>query len=378
MTTDSRSATAARPVRQRTLPANDADPYTRDPRETLPGLPVLDSQSVATEEPTGESVRQPTLPQNVVPLDRRIEDPDQATRESDPGTPRRDQRRHAQEPHCSEPSDGEPSRDEEATPNFVGRPVTPLLDAYNVLAQRERHVFNEIKSRIEKQVWLQGLSVMEPAAVAIYWFILGRTLRYMKYSERIPEAHFLNGVTNRETGEVYACGLSMSRNPLRRHLETLDRVGWIERVEISRSGRSTYAYLPIKLQDLDYHIVDIGGTLPTAAAGGSLYLHEITTYVGPTAEHRSRRFDRLRTGAPVRIKASFDIDGTTGLAVRQVDREGNDVSKNDAMHFVLVDCVRRMTADERQKSFKKRLCGGFLILDDEEDARRAAAAETAR
>ena len=50
-------------------------------------------------------------------------------------------------------------------PKYVGRPLIPVLDELNVLAGRERHIFNRLKDDFWQALWMHGFGELQPAAV---------------------------------------------------------------------------------------------------------------------------------------------------------------------------------------------------------------------
>ena len=266
--------------------------------------------------------------------------------------------------NLADPPETNQSASEFVSLGYVGRRVTPVLDQLNVLARQEPHILNRVKRDVDEALWGWGLGHLPPGAIAVLEFVRGRTFRYGKYAERIPEAAFLDGVANGETGEVITSGLDLSLPTLRKHLRVLRDAMFIERWEIYRPGRPNYAYSVAPGELLFERIVDLGGTLPELSMPRNLFLcNELLIYIGPNHWLSNRRLER---GSAVRFKGS----DRHWHVVRCVNREGHDIGGPRSFHIVPRQHLRRMTPDEKAKAFRSRLCGDLELVDEVDFAQR--------
>ena len=241
---------------------------------------------------------------------------------------------------------------------YVGRRLNPVLDELNVLARRESHVFNKLAKNLREAIWARGLRELDAGAVVVLVFIIGRTHRYGKYAEWVPTSAFLEGVRG-QSGEDHTLGLDMSENTLRKHLRALMDAHWIERWDLQRGGRLTYAFVPkspgMMLFD---QITQRCGTLPVNWDLPVPMSDELLVYTGP--DHAENQYVGIDRGTVFRFKSS---DGALH-AVMAVDRDGNDIARRAGLFMILRRQLRRMRPDESHQAFGGRLYGEFEIIDN--------------
>ena len=265
--------------------------------------------------------------------------------------------------NLADPPETNQSASEFVSLGYVGRRVTPLLDQLNVLARQETHILNRVKRDVDQALWGCGLGDLPPAAISVLEFVRGRTYRYGKHAERIPEAAFLDGIANCESGEAIMPGLNMTRPTLRKHLRALEAATFIERWEIDRLGRPTYAYTVAPGEHLFYRIADLGGTLPELSNGPHRFRpNELLIYTGPDYFVQGR----LVRGSVVRFK----FYEPHRHVVRCVNREGHDIRGPHAFHIVPRVHLRRMTPDDKAVAFQGRPCGDLELVDEVDFAQR--------
>ena len=143
--------------------------------------------------------------------------------------------------------------------SYVGRPLSPDLDEWNRLAREDTEMMYQVRRQTEERLWTEGLGVLRPGEVAVLTFIMGRTFRYRKYVERIPERTFVEGIVSQRTGEVVAAGLRMDRGTLRRHLASLVEQEWVQRWDVERGSRVLPCYMPLSEARLLEALVKAGG-----------------------------------------------------------------------------------------------------------------------
>lgn len=266
--------------------------------------------------------------------------------------------------------------------DFVGVPLAPVLDAWNVLARDDKEVFSVIRRGIEDRVRNEGLKKLKPEEFTILAFIIYRTFPFNKYAERISERTFINGVVNRRNGERVVAGLHMHRQTLRKHLASLVEHGWVQRWEVEHGNEVFHCYMPLTELNLIYWTIVTGGCLPHVpiqlndgkVAHPVFCFEEIVLFEGgdcwPVGDQ-----GELNAGELVRYKAGLTWDT---LIVRRLDEHGHD--REGAENLIVVrgtDC-RTITPQERRESLQVNPKEGILIIDfptDDDELKAAEAAE---
>ena len=266
--------------------------------------------------------------------------------------------------------------------DFVGVPLAPLLDAWNVMARDDKEVFSEVRRCIEDRVRNEALKVLPPEQFTILAFIVYRTFPFNKYAERISERTFIKGVVNHRNGQRVVAGLHMVRDTLRKHLAILVKKGWVQRWEVEHGNEVFHCYMPLTELHLIHTIIVSGGSLPHPPIrrdDGTMMepafcFEEIILFEGgdcwPVGEK-----GELNAGELVRYKAGV----TWGpVVVRRMDEHGHD--RRGAENLIVVrgtDC-RAITPQERRENLEVKPKEGVRIIEfpaDDEELKAVEAAE---
>lgn len=98
------------------------------------------------------------------------------------------------------------------------------------VVQRKQFIVRNVAPRIS------------PSEGAIVNFVMDRTVSFYKEWEDIPMRHFLNGVTDRKTGEKISAGAGLSESTVKRCLASLIRKGLIKRQPAQKNFGAYYSY----------------------------------------------------------------------------------------------------------------------------------------
>ena len=246
---------------------------------------------------------------------------------------------------------------------FVGRPLSPDLDDWNLLARHDTEMLYEIKRGVEERLWTFGLALLRPGEVAVLSFIMGRTFRFRKYVERIPERTFDQGVVNQRTGEVVTAGLRMDRGTIRRHLAGLVERRWVQRWDVRTGARALPCYMPLTEEDLLETLIKSGGCVPHVRV--------------PTEER-----DIFRPGEIVAFEGedSWGRPGSQGpqtlnyvrhkvgsvashMVVRRIERNGDDLPGRENLFVVRSADCRAITPRERREHLWIQPVRGVELVD---------------
>lgn len=151
------------------------------------------------------------------------------------------------------------------------------FDALNKLAQDDREVFSHVRANYNKWLLRVGIRELRPAPFMVLSAIVGRTLGWRKYAERITYAQFLNGITDRDDCQglmvdfpevvPYFSGVSIRKEEtITRYLKALASSGYIQRFSFHRHRDWTvHAFSPMSKRTLVLYI--LGHPLGRVPAG---------------------------------------------------------------------------------------------------------------